>query len=333
MPSSTKQTGSQTDYTTAPGMNQILGNAQYIFNSGKAWRPNTTSQVTPFSTQTRTALGGITNASSAAAPAAQQSFSQLSATLNDGGLNDLQDQQAGRLQQYAGGNGFNGVQQQGADWLKGIAGGSDLNGNPQLEDVIRRGSQDIANSDNLMASLGGRYGSGSHEGVLQKNLADFSGNLRFTDYNNQQARRDSAIRDYFGMGTTGQGQQSEAINSLYNIGGQQRQNQIDAPGQLAAGFNSSLAPWQALGKVGQAYEQKNQQIIDDKARVFNEGKNSLTDPVNWLQNLASAYKSGGQVTNKQYNPLAQAIGGGIAGYDVFGGPIGAGAGALQGLFG
>lgn len=330
MPDSTRQTGSTN--TSMPGMNQILGNAAYVFNSGKAWRPNTTSQVTPFSTQTKNALAGIDATSRGATGAFGNSFNNLSATLSDGGLNDMQDQQAARLQQYAGGNGLNSMQNEGAGYLQRIAAGGDMQNNPYLEDVIKRGSQDIANSDNLMASVNGRYGSGSHAGVLQKNLSDFSGNLRFNDYNNQLQRRDSAIRDYFGFGTQGAGQQTDAINSLFNIGAQQRENNINAPGQMAAGFNASLTPWQTLGKVGEAYEKKNQQILDDKARVFSESKASMTDPINWLANIAGAYKGGQQVTSERYNPIMNALGGAASGYDIFGGPIGAAAGGLAGLF-
>lgn len=330
MPDSSRPAGSTT--TTMPGMNQILGNAAYVFNSGKAWLPNTTSQVTPFSKQTRYALDKMDTASRAAAGKFGSQFGQLSATLQDGGLNNMQDQQAQRLQQFAGGNGLNSMQNAGAGWLKGIADGSQLNGNPLLDEVISKGSEDIANADNLMASVNGRYGSGSHAGVLQKNISDFSRNLRFDDYNNQLQRRDSAIRDYFGMGSTGHDQQTDAVNSLFNIGAQQRENMINAPGQLASGFNASLTPWQTLGKIGEAYEGQNQKILDDKARVFGETKNSLTDPINWLANIAGAYKGGSQITNERYNPWGNAIGGAIGGYDIFGGPIGAGVGGLAGFF-
>ena len=330
MPDSNRQTGYTN--TSMPGMNQILGNAAYVFNSGKAWRPDTTSHVTPFSTQTKNALSGLEGSARGATGTFGNSFANLSATLNDGGLNDMQDQQAGRLQQTAGGNGLNTMQQSGADWLQRIASGGDMQNNPYLEDTIKRGSQDIANADNLMASVNGRYGSGSHAGVLQKNIGDFAGGLRFNDYEGQLKRRDSAIRDYFGMGTTGHDQRTDAINSLYNIGSQQRENNIAAPGQLAAGYNASLTPWQTLGKVGEAYEQKNQQILDDKTRVFNETKQSMTDPINWLSNIAGAYKGGQQVTNERYNPLLNALGGAASGYDIFGGPIGGAVGGLAGLF-
>lgn len=332
MPDQNKQTGGSSTSVTAPGMNDILGSAKWLFNSGAAWAPDTSSHVTPFSTQTQNALKGITDVANSSRPAINANFNRVSATLADGGLNDLQDQQVNRLQGIAGGNGLNAQQQQGSDWLKTIAGGGDQNGNPFLDDMIKRGSQDIANSDNLMASLGGRYGSGSHTGVLGKDIADFAGNARYKDYSEQQTRKDSAIRDYFGMGTTGFGQQADAIGSLYNAGTAQRANQLAGTNQLQDAYNLRLSPMQAIGKVGSAYENKNQQILDDKSRIFRETQNGMTGPVDWLAKLANQYQGGTTTTPQTSNPVASALGGGMAGYDIFGGPIGAGAGALAGLF-
>lgn len=332
MPDNSKQTGGSTTSVTGPGMDDILGSAKWLFNSGKAWAPDTSSHVTPFSTQTTNALKGIQTAATGSQGAMDANFNRVSATLSDGGLNDLQDQQVNRLQGIAGGNGLNGMQQSGADWLKQIASGGDQNGNPMLDEVIRRSSGDIANSDNLMASLNGRYGSGSHQGVLEKDIGDMSSNLRFTDYNNQQQRKDSAIRDYFGMGTTGFGQQADAIGSLFNAGTQQRANTLAGTGQLTDAFNARLAPYQALGKVGGAYENKNQQILDDKSRIFNETKNGMTGPVDWLAKLAAQYQGGSTTQSQTSNPVAAGLGGAAAGYDIFGGPIGATAGGLAGMF-
>jgi hypothetical protein len=295
MPDSTKKTGSATSYKTSPYMNEILGAAKNIFNTGQAWAPDTSSHVTPFATQTSQALGGLQNAATGSQGAFDQNFNRVSATLAQGGLNDRQTQSA--------------------NWLQNIAAGGEMQNNPYLEDTINRGSQDIANSTNLMASLGGRYGSGGHEGVLQNSIGDFAGGLRFQDYGNQQARRDAAMRDYF------------------NIGSQERANVMQGGQDLTNAYNAKLTPWQTLGKVGSAYEAKNQQVLDDKARIFDETQAGMRGPVDWLANLANAYQGGGAVQSKEYNPAANAVSGAIKGYDIFGGPIGAAAGGLAGYFG
>ncbi len=60
----------------------------------------------------------------------------------------------------------------------------------------------------------------------------------------------------------------------------------------------------------------------DSAQVFDETKNGMTGPVNWLANLAGAYNGGQQVTNGQVpnNPWQQGIGGGLAAFDQTGNP-------------
>lgn len=334
MPDSSKPTGSTSTSVTAPGMNDILGAAKYLFNSGGAWAPDTTSHVTPFSTQTNQALTGLQNfATKQAVPLTQQNLNRVSATLSDGGLDPLQREQTGRLEQIAGGNGLNTMQQQGADWLKSIAGGGEMNGNPYLDAIIGKGSQDIANADNLSASMAGRYGSGSHQNILEKNIGDFATSQRFADYQTQQQRKDSAIRDYLGAGTTGFQQRGDAIGSLYNAGATQRANQLAGTGQMQDALNLRASPYDILGKIGKTYEGQNQALLNDKSRIFTEKKNALTDPVNWLANIAGAYKGGTTVENKSYNPLLQALGGAASGYDIFGGPVGGAVGGLAGLFG
>jgi hypothetical protein len=351
-------------------MDDVLGTAKWLFNSGKAWAPDTTSHVSPFSTQTSQALKGVQDVATQGQRYADENYWRVAGQLRDGGLNSLQDQQVGalqgiargnglnqqqqtaynRLDPMASGNGLNSMQQSGADFLQRIAAGGDQNGNPMLDEVIRRSSGDIANSSNLMASVNGRYGSGSHQGVTEKNIGDMSAGLRFSDYNTQQGRKDAAIRDYFGMGTTGAGQKAgaigsqaalgttgfgqraDAIGSLYNAGTAQRANTIAGTGQLQDAFDARLAPLTQLGRVGSAYENKNQQILDDKSRIFNETQNGMTGPVDWLAKLAAQYQGGSTTTTQANNPTMNALGGAASGYDIFGGPIGGAVGGLAGLF-
>jgi hypothetical protein len=278
-----------------PGMNQVLGSAQTIFNRGTAWAPNTTSMVTPLSAQTKNALAGMTNAANGAAPAFASNFNRVNQTLGDGGLNALQNEQVNRLQGMAGGSGFNATQQQALDYLNPIASGAARQNNPYLDDVISRGAQDIGNSANLMASAAGRYGSDSHAGALGKQIGDFSSGLRYQDYGAQQARQDSAINQLFGMGTTGASQKNDAIGSLFNAGTQQRQNVLGGTQQLSDAYNAQLQPYQTLSGVGDRYEDLYSRTLQDKNRIFNEKKNAQTDPVNWLANLAAAFQGGQQV--------------------------------------
>ena len=290
--------GSKTTGTTTssmPGMNQVLGSAKSIFDNGTAWAPNTTSMVTPFSTQTRNALGGIQGIANSAMPLFNANLDRINKLQQDGGLNGLQNQQVNRLQGVAGGSGFNATQQQALDYLNPVASGAARQNNPYLDDVISRGAQDIGNSANLMASAAGRYGSDSHAGVLGKQIGDFSSNLRYQDYGAQQARQDDAINALFGMGTQGVSQRNDAIGSLFNAGTQQRQNVAAGTQQLTDAFNARKNPYETLAGVGNRYEDLYSRTLQDQNRVFNEKKNAQTDPVNWLANLASAFQGGQQI--------------------------------------
>jgi hypothetical protein len=370
MPDTTKATGGQSNTITAPGMNDILGASKWLFNSGQSWAPYTASQVTPFSTQTMNALKGMTANATGAAPGFQALYNNtLNAAKNP--LDPLQNQQVTNLQgivanpynaqqqgalnyftgQMNNPTGWNAAQTQGADWLQKIASGGEMQNNPYLEQMIGKGSQDIANSSNLMASLNGRYGSGGHQNVTEENIGDFAGNLRFQDYTNQQARRDAAIRDFLGagttgynqragaagnvaeLGTTGFNQRADAIGSLWNAGDTRRTNTVNAPGQLANAFNAQMLPWQAMTQAGGALEGKNSEILKENANIFGAQQQAMRNPVEWLQRMAQPYNTGSQTTYNTTNPTANAIGGAVTGYDVFGGPYGAAAGALMGYLG
>jgi hypothetical protein len=354
----TTATGGTSTSVGGPGMADILSGAMYQYNKGSAWAPDTSSHVTPFAAQTQQALKQGANIATGSQGAFDQNFNRVSATLNAGGLNPLQQQQVGRLQGIAGGNGLNpmqqaaydqygsmmtpnglnAMQQQGAGWLENIAGGKEMQNNPYLEDLIQRGSGDIADSNNLMASLGGRYGSGSHEGVLQKNIGDFSGNLRFQDYNNQLQRRDAAIGDYAALGgagfgqraglvgqqanlaTTGFDQRNEALAALYNAGGTERANNLAGAGQLSDAYNARIMPSTTLGKIGGAYEGLNQKVLDDKSRIFGETQRAQLGPIEWLNSVANPYKTSTQTNTTTSKPINDILTGAGQGYDLFGWP-------------
>lgn len=296
MPGGNKNSGSQTSYSSQPGVSDILGPAKSIMNSGTAWKPNTTSQVTPFSRQTRTGLTGMQHNAQGATPAFHANFGRVNATLGDGGLNDLQDQQVGRLQSQAS--------------------GGMLQNNPYLDEVINRTSQDIGNASNLAASAAGRYGSGAHQGVTQDAVGDMSAKLRYDDYGRER------------------GYMQDAIGSLFNAGTTQRNNILGGTQQLQSAYDATNDPSRTMLGVGSAFENKNSQVLADQDRIFREKQNAITAPVNWGANLFSAYNGGTQIQN-QYQPsggLAGGLGGALAGYDIFGGPLGGLAGGLGGAF-
>lgn len=337
MAGGSKNTGSSTSWTSMPLVNDILPWAKgVVTNSGPggAWQPNTTSQVTPFSKQTMTGLTGLENVAKQSYDPLKQNFDRVNTTLKDGGLNNLQDQQVKRFQGIANSNGLNSIQQGALNLLNPIAQGKEMQNNPYLQGVIDRGSQDIANSANLMASGAGRYGSDSHAQVLGKNIGDFASNLRFNDYTNQLGRRDSAIQNVANLGGAGQSNVNNAISSLFNAGSTQRQNLLNGTQQLQDAYKLRQSPMQDLLGVGGAYENKNTQLLQDQSRIFNEKKNQQTAPLNWLADLASRFQGGSTTTNYQQpsNPLGGGLGGFLSGYGLTGSPLGGLFGGLGGAF-
>jgi hypothetical protein len=365
-------TGTSTTTQSMPMMNDILGWGKSIVGNKGAWAPDTTSHVTPFATQTTAGMTGMTNTANASTPAFTNNFNRVNATTSDGGLNDLQDQQVGRLQGVAGGNGlntqqqtaynqlspmaagngYNATQQNAANYLNPIASGASRQNNPYLEDMIKRGSQDIGNAGNLMASSAGRYGSDSHAQALGKNIADFAGNTRFADYNNQNARQDSAINSLFGMGTTGAGQKSGAVNqqfgmgttgmdqrndaigSLYNAGATQRQNVLNGTGQLQDAYQARMDPYKTLMGVGAMNEGLYGRQIADNTRILNEKQGAATAPLDWLAQLAGQFQGGTSVntgTQPTASPLSQGLGGALTGFAATGNPFGALLGGASGF--
>lgn len=297
MGGSNKSTGSSTTSFQPPaGMSQLMSGAKGIFDSGNAWAPNTSSMVTPFSQQTTQAMKGMTNVANSSMGAFNNNFNNITGLTQDGGLNDLQDQQVGRLQ--------------------GVANGDRMNGNPYLDDLIKRSGDDIRYQTGLSASGMGRYGSGGHEGVMTKALGDMSGNLRYQNYGDEANR------------------QMDAIGSLFNAGTQQRQNVANGTGQLTDAYNARLSPYNTLSQVGAKNEDLYSRTLQDQSRIFSDKQNAQTAPINWLANLLGAAGGGQQVTNTSQpsGGLQGAIGGATAGAGMFGGPLGALFGGGLGAF-
>jgi len=342
-----------TQYTSMPGADEVLGTAKTLFNSGTAWRPNTTSMVTPFSTQTRQGLQGMQNTAQGSAPAFYNNFNRINATAGDGGLNNLQDQQVGRLQGIANANpaqgagalnnaqrdafqGYqtlahmapaegtgqlnnvqrnalnsfqslsnmpiregtgqlNDVQRQGLDYTRRIASGAEMQNNPYLNEVINRTSNDIGSSTNLMASAAGRYGSGSHQGVLADSIGDMSANLRYQDYGSQQARRDAAIGNLSSIGNQANAQ-TEAdwgrrLHGMEGVAGLGSEANSQYENDMARKL-SGLQGVAGLGTQADAqYQNAMGRKLDAIGSLYNAGTQQRQNVLNGTQALQDAYQA------------------------------------------
>jgi hypothetical protein len=312
--------------------------ANETFQSGIGSQPYTASMVTPFAQQSIDAFNNMTGLANQFQPGMTAGMQGVTGLTGENGLNQLQDQSVAGFQQMAADpSGLNAMQQQQANWLNPIASGGQMSGNPYLDEVIKRSSADITGANQLLASGAGRYGSGGHQGVTDKAIADMSAPLRYTDYATQQQRMDQAIKDYGALGTTGFGQRREVLGDVFNAGQQQWGNIANLPGQLAAGYNTAMMPSQTLRTVGGEYEDLMSKNITDQRRIFDERQ---AQPWSQIAKLNAIMGGTGALGSQKQeistapgtSRLMSGLGGAIGGGSVLG-PWGALAGGLAGAFG
>lgn len=65
--------------------------------------------------------------------------------------------------------------------------GKYLNNNPHLQGMVNQMREGVTDSVTSRMALGGRYGSGVHQGVMAKELANAENQLRFNDYARERA--------------------------------------------------------------------------------------------------------------------------------------------------
>lgn len=145
-----------------------------------------------------------------------------------------------------------------------ILAGKYMNGNPYLDAALAKARGNVANTVNSQFSMGGRYGSGSHTGILTQQLADAENTARMADYNTQMGRMDQAAQqaptlaqaEYIGLpeilqtATTGASMPylgmtaySNALGNLFNGGTQSQSNGI---GGILGGVGSIMSGFGAL---------------------------------------------------------------------------------------
>lgn len=295
----TSSTNSEPWKAAQPSLQLGLNDAQSAYKSGIGSQPFMGSTVVPYAKQTQQGLGQMQAMADTVNKQGtfQNAYNQVAWNAAKGGLNDLQRGAVNRLTP--------------------MADGSMLNANPYIDKVIDNSSRDIAGASNLMASAAGRYGSGGHQNVTEKNIGDMSSNLRYQNYGDERTR------------------QMDAIGSLFNAGQQQQSNINAAPGAMANAYGAMMTPSQTMMDVGSSYEDLFGRQLNDQLRIFNEQQNQPWNQIGRLNAIASgAGQMGGnsQATAQGPSRASSALGGALGGYSMFG-PLGALGGGALGLFG
>lgn len=241
-----------------PALKTGIATATNLLNSGVGSKVYTGSTVTPYSTQTMAGMGAIENAARGNMGGRGLS-GQYQGIINSGGYNSAQQNALGNIRQVANSN-FN------------------INADPGFQQVVRS-TQDAVNAN---ASAAGRYGSGTHQGVLAREIGD----LGARQYQAFQNRRDMANQNLFGMGQQG-------VNNL------------------GAAYQGMNAPVQDLMKVGSMNEDLARRVMNDKLRIFDSANNAPWEQLARFNAIASgAGQLGGTQTSTQpgQNPFLTGLG-------------------------
>ncbi|BCH30284.1 hypothetical protein MesoLjLc_22140 [Mesorhizobium sp. L-8-10] len=125
-------------------------------------------------------------------------------------------------------------------YLSGTAGGLYLGGSPYLDDIIAKGSQDVADQTNQMFAAGGRYGSAAHQGTVADAVVSNASNLRNQNY---QAERDRQVQAGGMLENAQQGRlgiQSGAAGGVANVQDRNVGNRMQGT-QLGANIANQIA--------------------------------------------------------------------------------------------
>lgn len=183
------------------------------------------------------------------------------------------------------------------------AGGQNLDGrnNPEFNKLVTRAQDDATNAVNMGAMAAGRYGSGVHQGNVAREVGNVTSNMLADNYNKE-------------------------------VG-----NMFQAQSALPGAFGAANAPAQALGGVGQAYEDLAARQKNDELRIFDATQNAPWNQLGRLNAIATGAGSmGGTSTQAQRAPTQQggwqgAAGNALMGYGMTGNPLGALFGGLSGF--
>lgn len=360
------QTTTNTPWSAAiPYETQALKDAQALQNSGAGFNYFPTSTVTPFSSQTKQALGtmqdlaaGFTDSSGtfhppAGAQLAHTASTNALSTLQDQGMSDWERAALGKTNQTALGNNnitaadYLALYARG-DYLQGRtvtnADGSTTNIPPPSDPAFTRQldyqAGQTADDINRGFSGAGRYGSATQYNTL----GDSIGRMRDTAMADELGKQRQLQLSAAGMLGQQQGQnisnQMGAGQNIANAQNQAYQTVGNVTGQIPGITQALYQPSTMLAQVGSAYEDQAQKTLQDQINRYNsndmEGWNRLS-AANAIYGGAGQLGGTQSTTASKPSWLQGLLGGGALGASVGGlpgallGGLGGGIGGILGF--
>lgn len=198
-----------------------------------------------YAPQIEGAANTVTGAYNAAAPGIAQSASAIGSTV------------PGLIDKY---NNGDPTVNAAAGYDQDVLGGKYLNGSPQLDAIVNQTNNDTRNGSEASLGTRGLTGGSAYTDIISRALAQNETGLRYTDYNNQLGRMDTAAANAPGVAAAQYQPLSAAIAAA------QAQT---APVQAAAGYGSAMG-----GLLGQ-YQNTNQtsspSLMDSIGQAINIG--------------------------------------------------------------
>jgi hypothetical protein len=252
-----------------PLLDKGMGDALKQYNNGGLVKADTSSTVVPFSQQTTQGMNSIQNNANAA--------------MAPGGFTS-------QFQDIIGNGGYNAQQMDAVNNTRSLANSSyDMNANPGFADVLQQAQEGSMYGSNANAQAMGRYGSGTHQGVQQRELGNLTARMVGSDYDKWLGRRDNANTQLFGMGQTGMDNMNPAYASM-------------------------KAPAEDLMGVGSMYEDLMGRTMNDQLRINQEKQNLPLANIQALLGIAAGAGNSGTQTQTSQGPnstMSNVLGGGL----------------------
>lgn len=238
--------------------------------------------------------GGLIKPAQTVVPYAQQTTAGMNALQTLGQDNIGGQGVSGQFQSILDNGGFNDPQKTAVQGLTDTATSSfDPWQNPAFRQVLDQSLESSMTGVNTNAASMGRYGSGTHQGVMQREQGDLAARMIGNEYNNWQNRRDTAQQQLFNAGQQG-------MNNL------------------TGAYEGMQLPIDSMMGVGSMYE-------DLMGRVMNDQMNNQNLPYQNLQALLGLTGAGsgyGTTTQRAQMPGSTAsnvLGGILGGASLLGG--------------
>ncbi|MBW3099233.1 hypothetical protein [Pseudohoeflea coraliihabitans] len=168
--------------------------------------------------------------------------------------------------------------------LNGVASGDFLNRqDPNFERALQSASDEVANQVNLGASAAGRYGSGTHQGNIAREVGNLQATARVNQYNQERANQMNANQMLDSQRMAGLGFGLNAANSASQLDQANVGTQMAGIGGMGNTYANQIS--QGLGAAGQSagiQGNNNAQRLAAMQQQFNAGQAGQG-------NLASAY--------------------------------------------